>query len=241
MPLVLIGLTGGIACGKSTVSSILASDYHVPIIDADLIVRDLQRPNAPCTRRIAQRWPACVDAATGELRREVLGQIVFSDAKARKELARIMNGPIFLTILKRILAIWWRELACSDPVVVILDAPTLFETKLFTHFVSNTVVVACSEQRQVERLAVRNGMQREEALRRIRSQMHLDKKRMLAGYVIENDAVDDLPALKESVGTAVHWMSVQSGHKITLLMGGLATACVGVAVAVVAASRRVFS
>lgn len=230
--MILIGLTGGIACGKSTVSSLLESEYNIHIIDADRIVRELQVRGAPCTKRIAKRWPTCVDASTGELNRAALGQVVFADAGARRALAQIMNGPIFRAILHEILRCWWR---CSTDEVVILDAPTLFETKTFTYLISSSVVVACSEERQVERLRRRNGYDRDEALRRIRSQMPLNEKRRLAGYVIENDVDDAMNALKHSVAECVGWMGRQSQQKVTIIVGGTAVA----AVAVVAVVLRV--
>lgn len=241
MPLVLIGLTGGIACGKSTVSSILANDYHIPIIDADLIVRDLQRPHAPCTRKIAQRWPSCVDSRTGELNRKALGQVVFSDPTARRELAKVMSRPIFVAILRRILHHWWRALWSTEPVVVVLDAPTLFETRLLTAFVSSTVVVSCSAELQVERLVGRDGMTREAALARIESQMPLEKKRALAGRVVHNDVGNDLPALRRSVSEAVEWMTLQSAHRLTLLIVGAVTGCIGVVALVGAAVRTLLA
>nr|AGU68187.1 dephospho-CoA kinase [Herpetomonas muscarum] len=241
MPLVLIGLTGGIACGKSSVSAILADEHHIPIIDADLIVRELQAPGAPCTREIGRRWPECVDPVTGQLRREVLGRVVFADAGARRELAGIMNGPIFRTILSRIFSHWWRGLFSRAPYVVVLDAPTLFETKLFTYFVSGTVVVACSQERQLERLAARNKMGRAEAMDRINSQMPLARKRALADLVIENDAADDMAALAASVRSAVAWMGGQGRHRVTALVGGALAACVGLLAATVVVGGKLLS
>lgn len=233
--MILIGLTGGIACGKSSVSRILSEDHEIEIIDADVVVRLLQAPNAPCTRQIAARWPHCVDPVTGELNRPELGKVVFSDAQARKELGRIMNPAIFRAILKRIVSAWWRDLrrigSSHPPSIVVLDAPTLFETKTFTFFVSSSVVVGCSEARQVERLARRNGFTKEEAVQRIRSQMPLSAKRDLAGYVIENDFADDREALRQSVQDCVLWMSRQSNTRLTCMFGGVALAGVGVAVA----------
>ncbi|CCW61997.1 unnamed protein product [Phytomonas sp. EM1] len=225
--MILIGLTGGIACGKSTVSAMLERDHHMQIIDADTIVRELQSPGAPCTRRIAQRWPECVDPLTGTLRREALGKIIFNNAKARRDLAKIMNGPIYRSILAHIAYHWWKGLwhGSTDPYVVILDAPTLFESGFFTFFISNSLVIACSEQMQVERLHVRNGLSEEEARSRIQCQMPLEQKRKLAGYVIENNEVG-LDVLKKKVGESVVWMRNQGEHKLTILASGVLAACV---------------
>ncbi|KPI82863.1 putative Dephospho-CoA kinase [Leptomonas seymouri] len=233
--MILIGLTGGIACGKSCVSKILSEEHHLEIIDADLIVRELQSPNGSCTRQIAARWPQCVDPITGELNRPAMAKLVFSDAQVRKELGRIMNPAIFKAIMKRIVAAWWRDVkrigAPHPPSIVVLDAPTLFETKTFTYFVSNSVAVCCSEKRQIERLRFRNNYSKVEAVQRIQSQMPLSVKRKLAGYVIENDYVDDIDALRRSVQDCVYWMSTQSNVWLTYMFGSAAVASVSVVAA----------
>ncbi|KAG5505026.1 hypothetical protein JKF63_04473 [Porcisia hertigi] len=231
--MILIGLTGGIACGKSSVSRMLADEFHMEIIDADLVVRELQAPNAACTRLIAARWPFCVDRETGELNRAELGKVIFSDPKARRELGKIMNFAILKALLIRIAAAWWRDLwrsgAASSPSVVVLDAPTLFETKMFVYFISASVVVSCSEERQIERLRSRNGLSKEEALQRIHSQLSLETKRRLADYVIENDSADDLDALRGSVRECSMWMARQSNNVLTGIFGTLAISVIAVA------------
>ncbi|GET88622.1 dephospho-coA kinase, putative [Leishmania tarentolae] len=240
--MILIGLTGGIACGKSSVSRILREEFHIEVIDADLVVRELQAPNSACTRRIAARWPLCVHPETGELNRAALGKIVFSDAQARRELGKIMNPAIFKAILKRIAAAWWRDLwrsgAGTSPSIVVLDAPMLFETKTFTYFISAAVVVSCSEQRQIERLRNRDGFSKEEALQRIGSQMSMEAKRRLGDYIIENDYADDLDALRGALCACVAWMSHQSNKRLTYIFGTVTVSMVGVATTVGYAGYR---
>nr|AGU68095.1 dephospho-CoA kinase [Angomonas desouzai] len=214
--MILIGLTGGIACGKSTVSSLLQEKYQIHIIDADRLVRELQTAGAPCTRKIARQWPQCVDPVTGELDRAALGAIVFESKEARKKLADIMNGPIFWTIFSEIWKAWLRS---GSRTVVVLDAPTLFETAIFTHFISGAVVVSCSEEKQIERLQSRNNYSRPESLNRIRSQMPLEAKRKRAGFVIENNS-NSIDALKTAVDDSVRWMEKQSSHKLTFMAWG---------------------
>ncbi|KPA85809.1 putative mitochondrial Dephospho-CoA kinase [Leptomonas pyrrhocoris] len=243
--MILIGLTGGIACGKSSVSKLLAEEHHIEIIDADLIVRELQAPNAPCTRQIAARWPHCVDPATGELLRPAMARLVFSDAQVRKELGKIMNPAIFRAIMKRIVAAWWRDVkrivSSHPPSIVVLDAPTLLETKTFTYFVSNSVVVSCSEERQIERLRRRNNFSKEEAVQRIQSQMPLSVKRQLAGYVIENDSADDFDALRGAVQDCVGWMSQQSSLRLSYMFGGVVVAGVSVVAVVCYVGVKLFA
>ncbi|EPY26163.1 dephospho-CoA kinase [Angomonas deanei] len=220
--MILIGLTGGIACGKSTVSTMLRDKHHLVIIDADEIVRDVQKPFAPCTRKIGERWPGCVDPTTGELNRAELGKIIFEDREARKALAGIMNGPIFRAIFQAIFRAW---LTSSSGTVVVLDAPTLFETGVFTYFISNSLVIACTEEKQMERLKRRNDLEGEDARNRIRSQMSLERKKELAGYVINND--DSTEALATSVEDCVLWMKKQSRYKFSkMVYGALLAACV---------------
>nr|AGU68171.1 dephospho-CoA kinase [Crithidia acanthocephali] len=165
-----------------------------------------------------------------------MGKLVFSDPQVRRELGRIMNPAIFRAIMKRIVAAWWRDVtrlrSWRKPSIVVLDAPTLFETCTFTYFVSSSVVVSCTEARQVERLRRRNNYSEEEAVQRIRSQMPLAAKRRLAGYVIDNDHVDDLDALRRSVQDCVNWMSQQSSMRLTWMFGGAAVVGVGALAAV---------
>eukprot|EP00796_Vickermania_ingenoplastis_P008545 gene8545-5992_t len=221
---VLIGLTGGIACGKSTVSKQLATAHNITIIDADDIVRQLQGPGTTCTRKIADIWPEVVSPTTGELNRALLGRIVFSDSNARRQLGRIMNKPIFLAILKAIFMAWWADILSRVGVgsgtakrVVVLDAPTLFETRWFVPLVSNTVVVSCSPALQKQRLLARPNplhqnarLSVEEAEDRIRSQMPLDLKKKMAGY---EPSVDGAPTGMAS-GSSIR-CSTSGWHRFT--------------------------
>lgn len=245
--MILIGLTGGIACGKSTVSSILQKDFDITVIDADQIVHELQAPGGSCYAKIVRRWPQVVDPCNessrgGVINRAKLGKIVFADAAERKTLGKIMNRAIFLAILKRIFYAWledWkRYIAGSDSSggerarshrIVVLDAPTLFETKMFLPLVSSTLVIACSEATQKDRLMRRPHPQRpgslyseEEATQRIRSQMPLEVKKRRAGYVLSNEAdEEDLSVLREEVKRCVSWMSSQSSWRLNVLFGGV--------------------
>ncbi|EPY28590.1 dephospho-CoA kinase [Strigomonas culicis] len=227
--MILIGPTGGIACGKSTVCRLLAEEHGITVIDADLVVRELQLPGTSCMRRIEQQWPQCIRAETGELDRLALGKIIFEDPEARKVLGRIMNGPICYAIVKKILCLWWRT---ASDAVVILDAPTLFETGALTRFISNSLVVACAAERQVARLHTRNGFSEADARHRIAAQMPLARKRQLAGYVLENDT-DDMTVLRRQVAESVVWMRSQSARRLTWMVSAVCAAVTGTAVAAV--------
>ncbi|EKF39359.1 dephospho-CoA kinase, putative [Trypanosoma cruzi marinkellei] len=218
--MLLIGLTGGIACGKSTVSTMLEKQHHLTVIDADRVVRELQRPSMPCTRKIARRWPGCVNSQTGEIDRAALGEIIFRDPQARRELARIMNFSIFSRIMVLLLRFWWESMKLrmrgEGPLIVVLDAPLLYESNIYTWFIDRVVVVGCKEEEQLARLEKRNGFAREQAMQRVRAQMPIEEKCRRADYVIRNSGT--LTELDCSVNDSVEWMRRQSGFKMNIIV-----------------------
>lgn len=241
---ILIGLTGGIACGKSTVSECLSQEYHFTVIDADKIVHELQMPGTSCYRLITKKWPEVVDGRDdgqpGPINRAKLGGIVFANAEARAALGKIMHQAIFMAILKKMFWSWWRDVKSrtigrlfskgnSPTHIVILDAPTLYESKYLLPFLSNALVIACSEERQKQRLLRRphphhpsQFLSETEAEQRIRSQMPLKKKMALAGYVIMNDKEegDSKTALRSAVEECVcQWMPEQPQWRLDVLFG----------------------
>jgi dephospho-CoA kinase len=226
--MILIGLTGGISCGKSTVCRSLHDRHGLQIIDCDELVRRLQQPGMPCVQDIAKVWPQCVDSATGALRREVLSEIVFRDPAARRQLAGIMNGRVFRSILWHILAAWW---SAKHGDVVILDAPLLFETNVFTKLIAASLVVACRDEMQLSRLMARNQLTEEAARSRINAQMPLAKKTQLADFVLANES--GLDPLQHDVDEAYRWMQRQSGMKLTAIIGGTVGCVVGLVAALV--------
>ncbi|RNE95930.1 dephospho-CoA kinase [Trypanosoma rangeli] len=221
--MLLIGLTGGIACGKSTMVTMLEQQHQIIVIDADRVVRGLQRPFMPCTRKIARRWPECVDLQTGELDRAALAGIIFRDPQARRELARIMYFPIFASTITSLLLFWWqsvrRRLRGEGPLLVVLDVPLLYESKIYTLFIDAAVVVGSTEELQIARLMKRNGLTREEVLQRIRAQMPVEEKCRRADYVIRNNGT--VTELACSVNDSVIWMRQQSGCRMDLIVFGI--------------------
>lgn len=203
--MILIGLTGGIASGKSTVDALLETQHHIEIIDCDRIVRELQSKGSSAVRAIARTWPQCV-TREGELDRVKLGEVVFGDPSARRKLAAIMNHRILLAVMRRVFAAWWRVGSLD---VVVLDAPLLFETNLFTKIVTASVLVSCDAATQKHRLLLRNTeLTAEEADKRIAAQMPLEWKRKRAQYCIDNSG--DRQALELGVAAAVEFMRRQS-------------------------------
>lgn len=173
----IIGITGGIASGKSTVSALLR-DRGFPVVDADRIARKVVEPGEPALDRIREVFGEDMIDGSGRLRRKVLGNLVFSDEEARRQLDEIMKPFIDEEIERQIRAI--------KGSLVFLDAPLLFEWGMQSR-VDITLLVAVEEETQIRRLMKRDGLDRQAALDRIRSQMSLDEKRQLADVIIEND------------------------------------------------------
>jgi dephospho-CoA kinase len=187
----IVGLSGGIGSGKSTVSRRLA-ELGATVIDADAIVHELQAPGSPMLAEISAAFgPGVIDAG-GRLDRAALGAIVFRDAAARARLGAIVHPPVAAEIARRVAR------ARSQGVeVLVLDIPLLFEgrqagtgTAAVLQF-DATVVVWAPEEAQIERQIARDGCSREEALRRVRAQLPLQEKKALADFVIDNSGTPE--------------------------------------------------
>lgn len=177
-----VGLTGGIACGKSTVSKMFeARGAH--IVDADRIAREVVMPGEPALREVADAFGGAVIAADGTLDRGRLGSIVFGDAAARRKLESILH-PRIRAEMARQMEYW----AQADPgSLTIVDIPLLFESGLDKLYdFKDIVVVYATRDAQLERLMARDGMSREEAEKRLAAQMPIEEKRALADVVIDN-------------------------------------------------------
>jgi dephospho-CoA kinase len=183
----IIGLSGGIGSGKSTVARELQA-LGATVIDADAIVHELQAPGAPLLDEIAAAFGRHLIRPDGSLDRAALGDLVFRDADARKRLGEIVHPVVGAEVARRLAA----ARAAGAPLVV-LDIPLLFEGRragtgsaAALRFDASVLVYA-SEETQITRQMARDGCSREEAVRRIRAQMPLAEKRALADHVIEND------------------------------------------------------
>jgi dephospho-CoA kinase len=182
----VVGLTGGIATGKSAVARILAGLGAV-VIDADAIVHELQAKGQPLVDELAREFGPGVLTADGALDRKALGAIVFRDEAARARLNKIMHPPVGAEFARRLAA----AIAEQVPLVA-LDIPLLFEGRASgkgsaaARNVQTTVVVWVPEPVQIERQIARDACTHDEALVRVRSQLSLDRKRELADHVIDN-------------------------------------------------------
>ncbi|NXD87647.1 DCAKD protein, partial [Halcyon senegalensis] len=177
----LVGLSGGIASGKSTVVAMLR-ELGCAVIDADVIAREaVVQPRSKAYRQILRYFGTEILSETGEINREALGNIIFSQPEKRRLLNSITHPEILKEMLKQILKYFVRGYR-----YVILDIPLLFETKRLTKFMKYTVVVYCDPLTQLSRLMRRNRLSRAEAEARVASQLPLDEKRRLATHVVDN-------------------------------------------------------
>jgi dephospho-CoA kinase len=175
----LIGLTGGIATGKSTVARML-SDHGAVVIDADDLAREAVRPGEPAFDLVVERFGPEVVQADGALDRARLGEIVFADAGARRDLEHITHSRIIELMQERIAT----ALAGEAPLVVV-DIPLLFENAREGLFEGVMLVYAPADL-QVRRLHERNGLDEASALRRLAAQLPIDEKRHRATWIIDN-------------------------------------------------------
>lgn len=176
----IAGLTGSIATGKSTVSAIL-KDLGAFIVDADQAARDVVVPGMPAWVKIVQIFGRDILKPSGEIDRERLGGIVFRDARMRAMLEEVIHPEVMRVMDEQIT----RIRAGSPDAVVILDVPLLIETGMHKGM-SEVIVVYCPEDQQIHRLMVRDSISREEALARVRSQLSIEEKRRYATMVVDN-------------------------------------------------------
>jgi len=176
----LVGLTGGIASGKSVVAARFA-EHGAVVVDADQIAREVVEPGTPALARIREEFGDAVIAPDGRLDRAALGAIVFTDEAKR----RILNGithPAVLELSQQRFA----EAGEHDPeAVVVYDVPLLNEARGRAEF-DVVVVVSAPEETRIERMVALRGMSRTEAENRIRSQAPESDRRAMADLIIES-------------------------------------------------------
>ncbi|ANX13168.1 dephospho-CoA kinase [Fictibacillus arsenicus] len=180
----IIGLTGGIATGKSTASLIL-NEQGIPVIDADIIAREVVMPGKEAYEKIVAFFGDDVLLSDKTLNRAKLGEIIFNNSEKRLKLNEIVHPAVRSEMKKQ------AELHLSDGnPLVIMDIPLLFESKL-THMVDETWLIYTHPDIQLKRLMERDGYTEEQAVSRIKSQMPIDEKKELADVVIENNGTKE--------------------------------------------------
>lgn len=188
----IIGLTGGIASGKSTVSNML-KEMGITVIDADIEARIAVNISEPAYQLILERFGTEILQHDGEIDRQKLGAVIFQDEEKRILLNEIVHPEVRRRMTEK------KEAAIKrGEKVVVLDIPLLFESNL-TYMVDKTILVYVDAAVQLNRLIKRNGLSEEEALARINSQKPLHEKRALANAVIDNNGslIDTERQLKE--------------------------------------------
>ena len=179
-PFLLVGLTGGIATGKSTVAKMLR-ELGCVIIDADVLAREVVEPGEPAYEDIVAAFGSDVIQANGSLDRKRLGAIVFADAARRKRLEAMTHPRIRERFARRLQELTEQGFAG----LVFFDAAVMIESGNYRNM-DRLVVVATDEATQRERLQGRDGIGADEAARRMASQMPVAEKAKLADHVIDN-------------------------------------------------------
>jgi dephospho-CoA kinase len=175
-----IGLTGGIATGKSTVAKLL-TEHGAILIDLDGIAREVVEPGQPSLSAIAERFGQAILQDNGQLDRKKLGAIVFANPSERRALEAIIH-PAIRAVMKERMA--YHENNTPEKLVVV-DVPLLFESKLESYF-EQIMVVYVPRGIQLQRLIARDKLTMEEARNRLEAQMDIDVKKERADILIDN-------------------------------------------------------
>jgi dephospho-CoA kinase len=195
--MILVGLTGGIGAGKSSVSARL-TELGAIIVDADAIVRELQQPGQPLVAALAERFGSGILHADGSLDRASLAALAFDNTDALADLNRIVHPAVGREMNRRI-----DEQLATDHVVV-LDIPLLAENP--REGLAATIVVDCPVEVAVERLVTLRGFTRQDAEARVAHQASREKRLALATHVVTNDG--SLDHLRHQVDRL--WQELQS-------------------------------
>lgn len=209
--MLILGLTGGIASGKSTVSQRLR-DLNIPVIDADEIARKVVNPYSSVWKKLVAEFGSHIlEPLTNEIDRTKLGAIVFSDVAARKKLNSIIHPAIMWEIVKQTIYCYIK--GCR---MVVWDIPLLFETSI-SKLVGKTVVIFCPREVQFQRLVKRDLLDPNTADMRINSQISLEEKCKKADFVIDNSgSIEETLRLTEklvntiqpSIAKTLFWLSL---------------------------------
>lgn len=183
----VIGVTGGIASGKSTVTDILKKRFNYIVIDADQLARQAVEPGSPGLTKITTVFGPEVINENGELNRSLLGELIANDEQARKKLNAIIHPEIKKLYDQQI--DFYRR---SGIPTVFYDCPLLFETNL-QNTVDETILVVADKEIRIGRIMARDKLTRVQAIKRIDMQMSDEDKISLADTIIENNgSLDDL-------------------------------------------------
>lgn len=176
-----IGLTGGIGSGKSTAARRFA-ELGAKVYHADEISRQSLEPGAACYRRVLDAFGEEILKADGTIDRKKLANIVFSDRRKLETL----NGIVHPYVTEQLFSLAARDLANKTGTVAIFEVPLLYESGLDERM-DATVVVVCEANARIRRVVERDGISREQAFSRMRTQMPEEEKRLRADYILDNN------------------------------------------------------
>jgi dephospho-CoA kinase len=206
--MLIVGLTGGVASGKTTVSKIL-SEEGAYLIDADLIARELVQPHTPTWRELIRVFGKKILDKDGSIHRKKLAAVVFSDPQQRNVLNQIIQPRIKEVMDRRV-----REIGQKDPgAIVVIDAALLVERGDHREM-DKVIVVTSTERQQIERLKGRDGTSEEEARRILSSQMSLEEKLKVADFVIHNEgSLKETRRMTKEVFQELKRIALQKGER----------------------------
>ena len=175
----ILGLTGGIATGKSTVTAMLR-ERGIPVIDADQIAREVVEPGKPAYEAIVRHFGRDILLEDGQIDRKKLGEVVFSDEAERQKLNAIVHPEV-----RRVMRQEAVVAEANGAPIVFMDIPLLYESKL-QYLVEKIVVVYAPSDMQLARMMERDELDEEQAKKRLRAQFPIDQKKLEADFLIDN-------------------------------------------------------
>lgn len=201
-PMTVIGLTGGVATGKSTVAEMIR-EHGVPVVDADVIARELMAPGTPLLEQVLHAFGADALTADGQLDRPAMRQRIIDDPAARQRLDALTHPAIAEAIDTQL-----RALRDEDHPIAFVEAALMVETGS-RHRYDQLWVVTCAPNTQLARLAARDGTSQENALGLIRTQLPLTRKVSVADQVLYNDG--EPAELRSQVHAALDALRTERG------------------------------
>jgi dephospho-CoA kinase len=212
--MLIVGLTGGVASGKSTVSRTLREEGAY-LIDADQIARELVQPHTPTWRTLIDTFGEEILEKDGSIHRKKLAALVFSHPEKRERLNQLLHPRIKEETQRRV-----KEIGQRDPeAIVVIDAALLVETGAYREM-DWLIVVFSTEAQQIERLEKRNGMRPEEARRIITAQMPLEEKLKVADGVIRNEgSIEETRRKAKEVFQELRGLALQKGRRTDTRQG----------------------
>jgi dephospho-CoA kinase len=187
-----VGLTGGIACGKSTVAKMFVKN-GAHLIDFDELAHEVQKPGKPVWKKVVHHFGEGIIQPDKKIDRVKLGNIVFADKEKLTELNNIVHPLVYQEWHSRLEKIGEKE----KHAIVLSDIPLLFEGNM-QHLFDLTILVLIAPEEQISRLIMRNGVIKEEAEKRLKNQMPISEKISLADIIIDNEG--SIPETEKRVG-----------------------------------------